>query len=126
MLGRSVLIIGQCPEILIGPQRRDTGTLRRFSVLFPIRSPVRLRRRAQWIVSYNFCCQSPDAGLTSNYEAFVLPILFGAISIACESRNVRKIPTIPVGSGPAGYAIENRLDSVNPGTLAIFSVPSES
>lgn len=29
-------------------------------------------------------------------------ILFGAISIACESKNVRKIPTIPVGSGPAG------------------------
>jgi hypothetical protein len=27
--------VGQCPGILIGPQRRDTGTLRRFPVLIP-------------------------------------------------------------------------------------------
>jgi hypothetical protein len=59
-------------------------------------------------------------------EAFVLPILCGAISIALESKNVRKIPSTPTGSGPAGYAIENRLDSFNPCTLAIFSVPSKS
>jgi hypothetical protein len=36
----------------------------------------------QWAVNNDSGCQSPDAGLTSNYEALVLPFLFGVSSIA--------------------------------------------
>ena len=40
------------------------------------------RARDRKGASNNGCCQSPDPGLSSNYGAFVLAILFGAISIA--------------------------------------------